>query len=214
MPRRRSNADEGLARPHRESRRFELSRQRTSPRYRGTLEDGTEFDRGDRFKFTIDAGEVPIGAEIVGRVRMRASEFPLVRFTRSRACGRACACACSFIRMHMYVPAVYVCARARARACVRACVRAYMRFVCNARARARVCLSGDQGLGPGRQGHVQGRDPTPRDPPQVVISHHLILSYKLILYSISIVSYRYVLSALHCSHTVRTLVALPRNPLL
>ena len=27
-------------------------------RYRGTLEDGTEFDSGDRFKFTIDAGEV------------------------------------------------------------------------------------------------------------------------------------------------------------
>ena len=139
MPRRRSNADEGLARPHRESRRFELSRQRTSPRYRGTLEDGTEFDRGDRFKFTIDAGEVPIGAEIVGRVRMRASEFPLVRFTRSRACGRACACACSFIRMHMYVPAVYVCARARARA---ACVRAFVHtcVLSAMRARARVCV--------------------------------------------------------------------------
>ena len=28
-------------------------------RYVGTLEDGTEFDRGDKFKFTIDAGEVP-----------------------------------------------------------------------------------------------------------------------------------------------------------
>ena len=27
-------------------------------RYRGTLDDGTEFDSGDRFKFTIDGGEV------------------------------------------------------------------------------------------------------------------------------------------------------------